>query len=404
MQQLDIHRYDQRLRGGIRSVEKANISKRNKELIFAFQGYCVTQGLSKPRIVKYLQILKTSAQILGKDLDIVTKDDILKLVQTFQERNYTAWTKHGLKVMIKRFYKWLKGNDEEYPMEVKWINTNLKKSELRLPSEGDLLTEEEVKKLIDAAMNPRDKAFISLLYETGCRVGELGNLKILNIKFDKMGAVLSVFGKTGSRNIRVMASTPYLMSWLANHPNKDDRNSPLWISIGKKSTEPITYRYLWKMLGNVAQRASISKKINPHSFRHARATFLANHLTEFQMNQYFGWKQGSDMPSTYVHMSGKSVENAILQLNGIKMEKDSKESLLKPISCPRCEAVNPAESRYCCKCAGLLDVREAMEIEAREKEQQKIKGEVDNLMTKLLKDPEVIHILAEKISGLVPNG
>ena len=47
---------------------------------------------------------------------------------------------------------------------------------------------------------------------------------------------------------------------------------------------------------------------------------MANHLTEFQMNQYFGWIQGSDMPSTYVHMSGKNVDEALLRMNGVAVE------------------------------------------------------------------------------------
>jgi len=50
---------------------------------------------------------------------------------------------------------------------------------------------------VSSAINPRDKAFISLLYESGCRIGELLNLKIKNVEFDANGAVLIVNVKTG---------------------------------------------------------------------------------------------------------------------------------------------------------------------------------------------------------------
>ena len=62
--------------------------------------------------------------------------------------DYSAWTKHDYKVCLKRFYKWLKGNDEVYPDEVKWIKTTLKRNQTLLPD--DLLTEEEVKRVVDA--------------------------------------------------------------------------------------------------------------------------------------------------------------------------------------------------------------------------------------------------------------
>lgn len=44
---------------------------------------------------------------------------------------------------------------------------------------------------------------------------------------------------------------------------------------------------------------------------------MTNYLTEAQMNVYFGWVQGSDMPGVYVHLSGRDVDDAILKANGI---------------------------------------------------------------------------------------
>ncbi len=35
------------------------------------------------------------------------------------------------------------------------------------------------------------------------------------------------------------------------------------------------------------------------------------------MNEIFGWKQGSDMPSIYVHLSSRDVNDAILGVYGL---------------------------------------------------------------------------------------
>jgi len=43
------------------------------------------------------------------------------------------------------------------------------------------------------------------------------------------------------------------------------------------------------------------------------------------MCEYFGWIQGSDMPSTYVHLSGRDIDNAILRIHGKLPKENGKE-------------------------------------------------------------------------------
>jgi integrase/recombinase XerD len=50
-----------------------------------------------------------------------------------------------------------------------------------------LFTEEDVGKLIEAAKYPCDRAFISLLFESGCRIGEVGDLRRKDIIFGFRG-------------------------------------------------------------------------------------------------------------------------------------------------------------------------------------------------------------------------
>ena len=56
----------------------------------------------------------------------------------------------------------------------------------RKPSDknpSDLLTEEEIFKMIEVADNDRDKAIIAVLHESGCREGELVSSQLKHIKF-----------------------------------------------------------------------------------------------------------------------------------------------------------------------------------------------------------------------------
>ncbi len=148
----------------------------------------------------------------------------------------------------------------------------------------DLLTEEDVKKIIDVCDNPRDKAFISLLYELGCRIGELGNLRIKHVVFEKNYACILLNGKTGMRRIIVIASVSYLQNWLQNHPLRDNTGAPLWINMGTVNRlMPMGYSALAKVLRVAARHAKLSKKVHPQKMCHSRAAFLASKLTEAQM-------------------------------------------------------------------------------------------------------------------------
>jgi site-specific recombinase XerD len=72
--------------------------------------------------------------MLKKDFSKATKEDIVTLCSTINNKDYMDWTKHGYLVMTKRFYKWLRETEgqnfvkNEYPQEVKWIKANFKNS------------------------------------------------------------------------------------------------------------------------------------------------------------------------------------------------------------------------------------------------------------------------------------
>jgi hypothetical protein len=235
------------------------------------------------------------------------------------------------------------------------------------------------------------------LYESGGRIGEVGSMRIKDVEFMKDYAAVRLVGKTGTRRVPIVAAVPYLQLWLEHHPDKNNPNAPLWpkFSDGK----PMTYPALAKVLKVATERADLKKRITPHKLRHARATFLATKLTEAQMNAIFGWKQGSDMPSTYVHLSGRDVDQAILGIYGLKKEKEEEtgKPKLTPKECPRCHQKNPATNRFCFNCGMALDMQAVMELEEK-------RGKADELMTMLLGDPEVRRVLRKKLRKLVASG
>jgi len=352
--------YDVKLETTEKRLEKLKVNSENKDLVFAFRDFLISKGLKAPRVEKHLcnlgVILKwTKKDLKDKSFLDFTKLDIERFLSKInRNRTLSEWTKYDYRRTIKAFWIWL-GKREI----VEWVNLTTPKN-YKLPEE--ILTEDEIQAMIDVAESLRDKAIIAVLYESGARRGEFINLRIKHIVFDNKGAILIVHGKTGMRRLRLVSSVPYLIRWLDVHPKKDDPNAPMWVNVGYPNHGSVmNYYSLSIQLKKIAKKAGIKKRVYPHLFRHSRATVLANWLTEAQMCEFFGWVQGSDMPRIYIHLSGRDVDNAILNMYGLA-EEEIRKPKINAVKCPRCEAINTGEARFCMRCAFPLTKDAQIEI------------------------------------------
>ncbi len=380
---MDIHNYEGRLKREENLLKRSKIVKENKELILEFKKELIAAGISIPRVVRYMQTLRVISQIVNKPFSEWGKDDLVEVLSVIETRNYTIQTKNEFRKGMRKFFKWLKGEE--------WKPLKLLKGDRKDKRKPETLTEEEIIAMIEAANHPRDKAFIALAYEAGLRIGELAGLKIRDVTWNERGARIRVRGKTGDRVIPVVMAAPYLRRWLDVHPLKDP-DSYVFCSLSQRNfAEPLEYQSLTRMVKDAARRAGIKKRVYPHILRHSRASKLANYLTESQMSQYFGWVQGSDMPRVYVHLSGRDIEKAIYRMYGMEEEEEVREEV-RPIKCPRCGYVNAPTDRFCGRCALVLDERERLKLEM---EEAKVASEMLNA---ILQDPSTIEKLREMIA------
>jgi len=391
---IDIHNYPQRLERAIRFLKNhPRIVEENKTQIFKFLERIKAEGLSLARQVSYVQWMTTIAVALpaGMTFQETTKLDVEHLLADFNGRDWSDSTKENYHEAVKKFWRWLRGLPQgKDPEETEWVKVGGAKGRRLVPEE--LLTSEEAKDLMEVAEHPRDKGYVAVSDESGARPEEILSARVRNVQFDGYGAVLIVNGKTGSRRIRLVRSAPLLARWLDNHPNQNDPNAPLWVNIGTtRHGGAFDYNAARKLLKELGRKAGIKKRIYPYLFRHSTATHLANLLTEAQMCQYFGWKQGSRMPSFYVHLSGRDVDNKMLELYGLKPKDDGLKGEIQ--ICQRCQLNNSPVSKFCNRCGSALNVKVALETDDRIRTAEEI-------MEALLRDPEVKVLLTEKMREL----
>lgn len=388
-----IYDYDKRLEGILkRIVESEEISDINKKIILNFKEDCFAQNIGPARIIRYMYCLRDLAKWLKIDFDKAKADNLKKLCAEIEKmKNYSPRTKYEYRATLKKFYKTLRG--EENPKEVSWIRLIFKKCNDRLP-EG-LVNEEDIIKMINASKSARDRAIIMSLYESGCRIGEFLKIKIKDMTFDKPGCVFIVQGKTGGRRVRVISAEPYLLDWINKHPDKNNKEAYLWLE--NNTTNPLQYDALRKVLRVAVQRAGIKKKANHHSFRHARATYLAGRFTEQQLKAFFGWTRSSDATTVYVHLSGKDVDDALLKCYGIKDEEDKGDiTNLKPLICKKCETQNESTNKFCRLCGYPLKEEVATQLI----QEETMKKKIDRVMERLVNRPAFKAMLENEIKDM----
>lgn len=302
-----IYNYDKRIAGSLRRLEC--LESYHKSKIVEFYRYLVACGLSKARIDRLLQMMKTIGLIIDKPFDECKKEDIVKLVAEIENKDWSDWTKRMYRIAIKKFWKWLKDLDY-YPIQVKWIKNGKVRNK-----PVDILTVEEVERLVEVADNIRDKTLVAIMYESGCRIGEILTLRLKNVQFDEHGAIIMVNGKTGWRPVRIVQSAKFLKRWINLHPFKDYPEYPLFVNC---NNDVLTHQIVRKILRRLAKRIKLKKRIYPYLFRHSRISHTGNFLTDSQRCTYFGLVKGSKMLKVYDHLNGRDIDDAILKMNGIK--------------------------------------------------------------------------------------
>ncbi len=334
-----------------------------------FIEHLASLGLSVPRLAKYAAHLSVILRLFGgKELDRVSREDVERAVAWINRQSYTDNTRRDLKLVLKKFIQYVKcgscGRDAPLPPEVSWIKIHAKNDSTVQPS--DLLTQDQIKALLASAKNPRDKAMICVMIEAALRPGELLTMRVGNVEFRENYCIITVRGKTGIKRIPLIVSHRPLLEWLEKHPRRSDIQAPLWLTLTENAGgEAVSYWYMRKILRKAAKRAGISKRVWPYLLRHTTLTSLAKVLTEQRLSLLAGWVQGSRMPKRYVHFSGRDLEDAILEIHGLK-PPTATDSILKIQECPRCGMKNQPENMRCSWCGMILDRRLAEKLAQEE--------------------------------------
>jgi integrase/recombinase XerD len=374
----------------------SEIAESNKANIADFVEDGRARGLGSNRLVICIQTLRRLSKLTSKDLKAFTEEDAKALMRNLESSKYSEWTKSTSKKLFKQLMRGYKKPETVW----NWIKASTPPNLLK---KEDLLTTEEIRRIVSACPDNMWKALISILAESGCRPLEALNLTIENIILNSDHVKLYVSGKTakkqGERPLHLFKSYDIIQAWLEEHPNKDDLNSPLWVT--RRTGQPISIAALGVMFKRIAERAGITKRVFPYLLRHSVATVNYTKYAQPLAMKMLGHSDPA-MSKTYVHLAEEDVLEALRQENGLAQKEEEKS---EAELCQSCGHQNSYGSIQCNKCKEALGSAGVIKIEAEHDAELKELRELKQVMAdpqvaavlNALKNPEVIAALKEAV-------
>lgn len=227
----------------------------------------------------YLTALNRFITLVG-DIDISALDEE-HIYQYKKAMTKNKCSSSYIATQLSAMSKYLEFLTKQYKI------TNVSETDLRLlrprvqQKEVDPLEQYQLLDVLDAALHIEDKALVTILYYSGCRIDEIIKLYVDDIKFiedpqagDDEPVRLWNFIVNGKGNKERTVNLPgkaipilndYL-TFIKLNGNKPEEES------GKYKLFPKSYKTYWRRIHDVGKKAGI--KLHPHKLRHTFGTVL----------------------------------------------------------------------------------------------------------------------------------
>jgi integrase/recombinase XerD len=180
----------------------------------------------------------------------------------------------------------------------------------------NVLSQDEVKRLIEGTRNRMHRTILMLLYATGVRRTEASRIKVSDIDSGRM--VIHIRRGKGLRD-RDVPLTPKLLEELREYWRWKKPAVYMFPSevSAREHEQPISDKTVWNICKAAAKRAGITKKIGPHTLRHSYATHLLEAGTDLRTIQLLMGHERLEDTTVYLHLSQHHLHAAINPLDQI---------------------------------------------------------------------------------------
>jgi integrase/recombinase XerD len=196
--------------------------------------------------------------------------------------------------------------------------TPFPKRPIRLP---DILSREEVERLIDSAANGLHRIWLLTLYATGMRREKLVQLKVSDIDSARM--IVHIHQGKGDQDRDVMLSPRLLEEprdyWRWTNPKP---KTYLFPGGGRAHATdiPMTAKSVFFAVKQAARRAGLQKHVHPHTLRHCFATHLLESGADLRTLQVLLGHADLKTTSRYLHLSQSRLQATPSPLDALTLK------------------------------------------------------------------------------------
>jgi integrase len=322
-------------------------------------------------LVRFLSIVKTPIE------DCSNKEILSALKWIRESKNFKPNYKRQLVNAGKSFCLWASKTNKK--IDVPDIESvKLPEIQWKTKKPEDMLTIDEITKVITSARTNRDKALISMLYDGSNRPIELLRLTWREIVADEHGYFFITDAKTRKeRHIRLTnQSIPYLDQWRAEHPDPSpDQYVFCTINATEKGIRPLTIDNVQRMIKLLRKNTGIHK-LKASIFRPSKITHDVASGVELPYVMKKNWGSlRTKMIDVYTNLDAGYMDEIALRNAGMERKSDLKEKKqykLEPPVCPICHKVNLLGSKYCSDCMHPLTEEAKLKVEYTSTELQRL--------------------------------
>lgn len=183
------------------------------------------------------------------------------------------------------------------------------RKESRLP---EVLSQEEVVRMLARSRNPKHRAILVLLYSAGLRVGEVVRLRPSDLDWDR--GLVRVRGGKGDKD-RYTLLAKRAMEALRVY--RDAYPSDPWLFPGGKPDRHLTTRSVQRVVKRAARAANIEKNVTAHTLRHSFATHLLEGGTNLRIIQELLGHKSARTTQVYTHVARSALESVRSPLDNL---------------------------------------------------------------------------------------
>ncbi len=243
----------------------------------------------------------------------ITFEHIQEFLFQFSKKKFSERTQARWVSSIKAFFKYLQ--DDELRSDNPAALVEGPKLGLYLP---DTLSYEDVERIIKAIdistdLGKRNQCMIEVLYGCGLRVSELIDLKISNINFKEL--YLKVEGKGDKTRFVPLAlyTAQLIREYIHTVRSKYKINKKCEDILFLNSRGSAMSRVIvFIIIKELTEKAGISKKISPHTFRHSFATHLLQNGADLRYIQEMLGHSSITTTEIYTHLKNDELRDVIL--------------------------------------------------------------------------------------------